>query len=282
MKAVGASLLAHMQQGTTTLALMWKVTRTDGEVFGFTSVDRTLTYGGLVYEAASGFTPSAIEGQMDLAVANLEVVGQLSSASMTEEDLQAGVWDRAAVEIFQVNWADVSMGRMMLGAGTLGNVTTGATGFRAELRGLAQQLQQPVGRVYAPSCDATLGDSRCGVDLGPLTETGTVTAGGTRSFTDSGRAEAADYWGGGVLEWLTGANASRRIEVQDFSAGVFTLHLGMPYPIVVGDTYSVTPGCRKRRTEDCNVKFSNVINFRGFPDVPGNDKVLGNATAADA
>ena len=283
MKTVGASLLSHMQQGTTTLAWCWKVTRADGEVFGFTSVDIPLTIDGVTYEAATGFTPSALEGQLDLAVPNLEVQGLLNSASITEADLLAGVWDGAEVEIFQVNFADLSQGAMTLQVGTIGQITSGTTAFRAEGRGLVQALQQPVGEVYSAACSANLGDSRCGVNLAPLTVTGTVTAvTSARAFTDSGRAEAADYFGAGVLEWLTGANAGQRIEVATFSGGAFTLHLAMPSAIAVGDTYSVYPGCRKRRTEDCLTKFSNVVNFRGFPDVPLNDKILGNAGAADA
>ena len=55
MKTASPALLAHMAQGTTTIAWCWKVTRTDGEVFGFTSVDRDLTIDGVTYAAATGF-----------------------------------------------------------------------------------------------------------------------------------------------------------------------------------------------------------------------------------
>jgi uncharacterized phage protein (TIGR02218 family) len=108
---------------------------------------------------------------------------------------------------------------------------------------------------------------------------GTVTgATDQRSFAASAMAQAADYFGAGVVTWVTGANAALKMEVRDFTAGGnFTLVQRMPYFIAVGDTFTVVPGCRKRRTEDCKTKFSNVVNFRGFPDVPLNDKVLGNA-----
>jgi hypothetical protein len=43
----------------------------------------------------------------------------------------------------------------------------------------------------------------------------------------------------------------------------------MPFEVVVGDAYSLLPGCRKRLAEDCRDKFNNVVNFRGFPHVPG-------------
>lgn len=279
MKTISPQLQAHLQQGTTTLARCWKCTRLDGQVFGFTSVDVDVVFAGVTYKAATGITPSAIDGRVDLSVSNLEVVGYLDSATITESDLLAGRWDGCAVEIFEVNYADLTQGRMLLASGTIGNVTAGRVAFTAELRGLTQQLQQPVGSVYAAACDATLGDARCGINLPALAVTGTVTTvTDRRSFAAGALAQVADYFGAGVVTWLTGANAGLRMEVRDFAAGgAFTLVLPMPYTVAVGDTFSVVPGCRKRRTEDCKTKFNNVVNFRGFPDLPLNDRVLGAA-----
>jgi uncharacterized phage protein (TIGR02218 family) len=278
MKARSAGLITHQGQGTTTLAWCWKVTRKDAQVFGFTSVDADLLIDGITYAAATGFTPSAIEGRADLSVANLDVAGLLDSASLTEADLLAGVWDGAQVEIFEVNYSDLTQGGMILRTGTIGNVSAGRTGFSAELRGLAQALQQGVGEVFTAGCPANLGDARCKVSMGPLTVTGAVTlATSAREFSDSSRAEADDYFGAGVVTWTSGANNGLPMEIRSFSAGVFQLALPMPYAIAVGDTYSLVPGCRKRAIDDCKTKFNNIVNFRGHPYVPGNDRVIGNA-----
>jgi uncharacterized phage protein (TIGR02218 family) len=285
VKTASVALKAHMARGTTTLAWCWKVTRTDGQVFGFTSVDKDLVIAGVTYAAATGVTPSQIESSADLSVPNLELQGFLDSEAITEEDLIAGKWDGAAVEIFEVNYADLTQGSMTLRAGVIGQVNAGALQFTAETRGLAQALQQPIGRVYAAACGANLGDARCTVDLGPFTVTGAVTSTTSRrNFADSSRTEADDWFGTGVVTWTSGANAGVSMEVGAFAAsgGVFTLWLPMVADIAVGDTYSAVPGCRKRRTEDCKGKFNNVVNHRGFPDVPLNDLVIGNATAADA
>jgi uncharacterized phage protein (TIGR02218 family) len=289
MKTVSPALLAHMALGTTTLAWCWRVIRTDGEMFGFTTVDKALQIGDLQvagvqlgnlrYEAATGMTPSAIEGQVGMAVPNLEMAGFLDSDSITVDDLLAGRWDDASVLIFQVNYNDLSMGAVILAAGKSGNVSSGTVGFKAEGRGLAQMYQQPVGEVYSAACPANLGDARCGVDLGPLTETGTVeSVEGLSAFTDTGLGTDDDHWG--LVTWLTGDNAGLSMEVANSQDGAITLHLPMWKPIVVGDTFEIIPKCHKRRTEDCSAKFDNVLNFRGFPDVPLNDKVIGNATAA--
>jgi len=283
VKTQTVALAAHRAIGTTTLAYCWRVTRLDAQVFAFTSHDANIVFEGVTYQAAPGFTPSAITSGSDLSVTNLEIVGPISTATVQEDDVIAGRWDGAAVEVFEVNYKDLSMGRMLISSGTLGNVATGQTQFQAEQRGIEQQLQQPVGRVFAPTCDATLGDARCGVNLPALQVSGTVTAvASTRAFTAAALTQASDYFGAGVVTWLTGANAALRMEVQTFASGVFGLALRMPYDITVGDTFTVVPGCRKRRTEDCKNKFVNVINFRGFPDVPGNNKVLGSAGLTSA
>ena len=54
----------------------------------------------------------------------------------------------------------------------------------------------------------------------------------------------------------------------------------MPRPVVPGDGFVVTAGCDKRFTT-CRDKFANVANFRGFPQMPGTDAVLGYPAPTD-
>ncbi len=50
----------------------------------------------------------------------------------------------------------------------------------------------------------------------------------------------------------------------------------MPAPIVTGDAFQVVAGCDKSLAS-CRDKFANVVNFRGFPDLPGNDYAVAYA-----
>ncbi|MGH6625138.1 MAG: DUF2163 domain-containing protein [Burkholderiaceae bacterium] len=277
MRAAGAALLAHYAQGSTTLARCWKCLRADGQVFGFTSVDIDIEFEGVTYKAATGFTPSAMEGKLDMSVPNLEVQGFLDSASITESDLLGGKWDNCEVEIFEVNYRDLTQGRMILATGKTGNVSAGRVGFIVELRGLLQTLQQPVGGYYTKTCPANFGDSKCGYNVEALRVSGTVSGVTNRAVFATALGQAADYFGAGVLTWTAGPNNGLKMEISAFTAGLFTLNAAMPFNIAVGDAFTVVPGCRKRRTEDCKTRWANVVNFRGFPDTPLNDKVLGSA-----
>lgn len=276
MKTVSVPLEQHLGAEVTTLATLWLVTRADGQTFGFTDHDRDLEYGGRVYAATAGFNPSNVATQSDFAVDDLEAQGALSPGGVTELDIAVGRWDGAAVRVFQVNWADLSQGELKVRKGELGEISlNGLGGFVAELRGMKDRLQRAITREYLPGCDADLGDARCGVALGPLTEIGTVSVASSASaLTATGLTSTADWFKYGHLTWLTGLNAGLEVEVKTYpGAGVMTLRFAMPFAIVVGDTFSVSPGCDKTKAT-CIAKFNNVLNHRGFDTVPGMDEML--------
>jgi uncharacterized phage protein (TIGR02218 family) len=168
MKTISANLDTHLNQTVTTLASCWKITRTDGVAFHFTDHDQDLTISGDEYESSRGFSRTAVENTSAMKVDNTDVEGILESDSITEEDLRAGKFDYAEVEVFLVNWADVSQGIMKMRKGWFGEISISQGGvFRTELRGLMQGINQKIIRSYGPLCDADLGDSRCKIDIDP-------------------------------------------------------------------------------------------------------------------
>lgn len=83
----------------------------------------------------------------------------------------------------------------------------------------------------------------------------------------------AGYFDGGVITFTSGANVGLSMEVRDYKAGQWTLQLPMPYVILAGDTYTMKAGC-DHSFGTCRDKFDNTINFGGFPDFPGVDKLI--------
>lgn len=168
MKSISAGLKAHMAQEVTTLCTCWKLTLTNASEYFFTSLDIDLTIDGDTYEADSGFQPTGIDQNSTLAVDNLETVSFLESARITEEDLLAGLYDYAEIDIFVINYKDLTQGKMYPAQGwILGEVAIYDNEFSAEARGKAQKLTQQIIELYSPECRATLGDTRCGITLNP-------------------------------------------------------------------------------------------------------------------
>ncbi|MBV9548266.1 MAG: DUF2163 domain-containing protein [Alphaproteobacteria bacterium] len=282
MKTLPPGLQDHLGSGATTLCWCWRLNRGDGTVLGFTDHDRALSFDGVAYEAATGFAAGEVQSALGLAVDNLNLSGALSSATLNEDDLAAGLYDNAGFQLWRVNWQDVSQ-RVLMKSGTLGEVTRQGSAFQAELRGLAQALNQKTGRAFSGLCDADLGDGRCGVTLTPISGT-VASVFDARRFTVSGLegAAAGDFTGGKLL-FTGGANQGRAAEVKRHSAGggVVTLELwqAMSTAVGTGDGFTITPGCDKSFAT-CRDRFGNGVNFRGFPHMPGNDSVVA-APAAD-
>ena len=163
MRALSPEFEAHLRSGATTLATCWLLRRSDGAKLGFTDHDRALSFDGCVFEPQAGASGSALEASSDFSVDNSEIEGALSSAHLSAEDLAAGRYDGAEVEIWRVNWASPEQ-RVLLRRAVLGDVTRKGGAFSAELRGLSARLDRVEGRVFGRLCDAVLGDARCRVD----------------------------------------------------------------------------------------------------------------------
>lgn len=271
MKECSATLASHLAEEVTRLASLWRVTRTDGMVMGFTDHDRDLVVDGLTYKAATGFTPTTVASSSGLSVDNLDIQSVLDSEDISEADLRAGVYDYATIEVMLVDHGAPDGGALYLRKGTLGEVKMSGPTFVAELRGMAQAFSNQIGQLYSPTCRADLGDSRCGVDRTALTVKGIVqTVTSRRSFHDPSRDDPEGWFRNGLLTWTSGANTGLSMEVRSFSAGKFELFLPMARTISPGDGYQAQAGCNKL-FDTCRDKFDNAAAFRGEPHVPGND-----------
>ena len=285
MKTLPPGLQAHLDQGTTTLCHCWRLTLLSGEKLGFTDHDEAVVFDATTFEASAGFTGSEIQSSLGFAVDNLEARGALQSTKLDANRLRAGDFDHATVEIWRVNWADPTQ-RILLRKGHLGEVTAGAGSFSAEVRGLAHVLNQQKGRLYQYGCDAILGDARCGFNTAQVAyqQSGVVMAVEAAAVVLSGISFADDWATRGVLKFTSGGGNGKSLAIKRHRRiGASTrieLWQTLPFTVVVGDGAMVTAGCDKQ-FQSCKGKFANVVNFRGFPHMPGNDFVAALAKEGD-
>lgn len=199
MRDIPEDLAARIESGAATLCHAWLLTRADGRVLGFTDHDRDLFVEGVTCRAASGWTAGASDAGVGMTCGSAAVQGGLDDDAITEGDVQAGLYDRATVELWRVDWERPDL-RVRSWVSTLAKLRRDGDGFTAELEGPMAALERVVGRTYGKMCDALLGDERCGVDVA----------------THAGKT------------------------------------------------------CDKRWSTCVDV-FGNAANFRGFPDIPGDD-----------
>ena len=281
MQSIPIALQAKLDSGVTTLAHGWIVRRRDGVVQGFTDHDSDLVIAGVTCRAGTGFTASEATSRFGQSIDGAELSGALADQSLTDSDLAAGRYDAADVESWLIDWSEPTL-HVLTARGHIGEVRREGDAFTAELRGLADRLSQETGRLYTAKCNADFGDSRCRADLTNPAWRGTgivVTLEATAAFTASGLAGFADgLFTAGRLTWTRGGNAGTSIEIKQHKLASGVVHLvlwqAMAEPIAAGDAFIVTAGCDKR-FPTCRDRFGNAVNFRGFPQIPGNDFLLG-------
>ncbi|MCV2868539.1 DUF2163 domain-containing protein [Defluviimonas sp. WL0002] len=276
---------AHLATGATTIARAFAVTRRDGMVLGFTDHDRILRFEDIEFHADTGLTAKAIQSGTGLAVDNSEAFGALSSDAITETDILAGRYDGAEVKAWLVNWMDPAQ-RALIFRGSLGEISRKGGAFTAELRGLSEALNQPQGRIYHARCSTVLGSAACGFDTrlpGYSAELPVEFIEDGRIFHFSAFAGFDDRWfEKGRLTVLNGeAKGLIGVVKNDRARGTGReLELWQSVGIAPrqGDTVRIEAGCDKR-AETCRLKFSNIVNFQGFPDIPGDDWLVNYPSA---
>jgi uncharacterized phage protein (TIGR02218 family) len=261
--------MTFLEGPLTTIALCWRIERRDGVVIGLTDHDRDLVLDGLVHCAAPGMTPSAIQRSDGLDGDTMDVAGALSSEAISERDLLAGRWDGARVMVFAVDWTGQA-GRVALGEGTIGAITTANGGFSAELRGASAALDRPVGEETSPECRAELGDRRCRVAMAGRRRFVRVVSVDERVLTIDAGEPLSGVYAGGLVRWFGGANSGLESAIAASADNTVTLRALPPLAAAAGDLIELSEGCDKSLAT-CASRFGNVVNFRGEPYLPGID-----------
>jgi len=286
MSGLNAALEAHLGTGVTTTCRCWALTRRDGVVMGFTDHDATLEFDGISFRPDTGLSALALQQSTGLSVDNTEALGALSDAAIREDEIEAGRYDGAEVRAWLVNWADVAA-RQLQFRGTIGELKRAGGAFEAELRGLTDALNVPLGRVYQKSCSAVLGDAECTFDLetpGYASTRGAEEVTDRRVFRFADMAGfAPDWFRHGVLKVQSGAadglQGMIKRDLVDGNARVIELWHPLGAGVVAGDQLRIEAGCDKRMPT-CQFKFNNLVNFQGFPDIPGDDWTISDPTRA--
>ena len=279
MRDVSQAFQAHLTGETTHLCQCWKVLRRDGHIFGFTDHDETLIFDGIAFVAETGLQGQARDERLGLAPGQADFAGAFTKLVIEEAVLADGLFDGASVETWLVDWYDPSQ-RLLMNVETMGDVRRSDHGFSAGLRSLADVFEQETGRRFLKSCSADLGDTRCGVkfDQARFRIEADVAQSMDGSHFTVKTSGISDRWlTGGRMRILSGvqagAQATVRAHRQSDDEAHITLWTALADVLEPGTKIELRAGCDKSFMT-CGEKFSNRINFRGFPHIPGNDLLM--------
>lgn len=264
----------------TTLATCFRIELQDGRILGFTTNVRSVVFEdepSLIYETASA-SKTAFSSTNTMSVDNIDATILLDSDKITKQDLEKGVYDNSKIRVFRFDYSIKPYNYNNIDKvveGIVGEVTRNKNSYSTEFRSKTQFMQNTVVNVVAPTCRATLGDSKCRKDLTDFTFYANISA--VNDFTtftiDLSTAKEDHYFAYGTVEFLSGESVGLIQEIKDNTGNLIKLQLPSVYTFAVNDQIKIIAGCDKKKAT-CKDKFNNVVNFRGFSFVPGLDNLI--------
>lgn len=262
--------LAWLDDALTTIAYGWRLDRDDGVSFGFTSHDKDIVINNFRYRAMPGMVPSSIALDDSLDVDSVEIEGVLTASAISEQDLEAGRWNGAQLQIELVNWASPNEEPLSLISGEFGEIVKSGDSFRVELLGPTSFLDEAIVPWTSPTCRARLGDKECKLSLHVHQRELQLSMQNETQFQFEAMDGTASDFTFGELRWLSGRNSGLSSAVLKGQGNLVWLADPPPSSAMPGDRALLTAGCDKNFAT-CRDRFANAVNFRGEPHLPGND-----------
>jgi uncharacterized phage protein (TIGR02218 family) len=266
------------------LASCVEILRTDSVAFRYTDHDHELVIGGNAYKPNGAYRMSAAEKRGGFRGGNAEFNGVFTDGDITHQDLVAGRFREAKITHLIIDYRYPWLGAFFSNVYWIESLTFDHEKWNAEISGLSSFLRKPVGDVYGRTCRHNLGDAGCkyNIDGDMVSKTVTLEYADQRyekfRFAQSGGL-GDGYYNFGRILWTSGDNAGIEAEVKTHEnpgggpQQNIVLAYPMPFTIDLNDGFNIWPGCSKT-IETCLTKFNNVVNFGGFPTIPGIDRML--------
>src|SRR5258708_7811903 len=178
MRTASAQLTTQLSLESTSLCRLWRITRKDGVVLRFTDAVNSVMYGGFKYRADISFTSSAILISASASRSqSITMTIVTDPTGIVEADLRARLYDEALGDIFIIDYLFPQYGAIQAFSGVVGTVRI--SDKRSATVELLPASSINSGRgigfeKFSPTCRASLGDSRCTVNINALSRSFTV------------------------------------------------------------------------------------------------------------
>ncbi|HEY2393872.1 MAG TPA: DUF2163 domain-containing protein [Candidatus Angelobacter sp.] len=276
---IGSTNLALFLQSATEfrMADLYTITLKAGTVLRYTTWDSSLAVlGNTFLTGPPNIERTAIEEQLGMAVSTIEVTITASATDLLSgvpilQAIGLGLFDGAAFKIERLfmDPTGQQIGTVIRFAGFIGPVDELTRSYAKITVNSGTDLlaMQLPAIILQPGCTNTLFDARCGLSKASFAESNNVQSGSTVNKLISASIKADGYYDNGQIAFTSGANSGLVKAVKQYLGQQFTFNSPLPFMPSAGDAFTAYPGCDKTQLT-CTNKFSNLVNFEGFPYVP--------------
>lgn len=146
----------------TTFCTLWTFTFPRRADIYLTDHDAVVRYDGTEYSPLRSADKTLSESKTGLSVDMGGLRTSLTLPNVTPQNIRDGLFDGAQLSEFRHDWR--SGETVLVQKGRLGEVTISGDDISIEWLGQASLLDQSTGRVFSRQCDASFGDTRCGLN----------------------------------------------------------------------------------------------------------------------
>lgn len=229
------------------------------------------------YKPLPGEATGTIQSATDLTIATMNFVMASSADSSLMTKINAQQMDNARITIERVFADTPDLGRMLVYVGFIGDVGWNRAGVQGQGRNVfdSMQTQWPY-YSYGDGCIWRFGSPGCGINTSSYTIQSSTS---TTSFNISSSSRVGlwvtninshgdDYYSFGRVTFTAGANSGQVRAVRNHIGDTLLLSHALPFQPAVGDLFTLFPGCRKRRVNDCTSKYNNSSAYNGYWTIP--------------
>jgi uncharacterized phage protein (TIGR02218 family) len=153
--------------------------------------------------------------------------------------------------------------------GYVGQVEIGRSMIKATINSMLGLLNvQYPRRLWQHDCGHIFGDAMCQFDRTSMQVLVVASTNTTTSQIWTGFAPSPlTLYNAGTIIGNTGANTGYRRTISDASNGIAYVTVPFIYPVAIGDTFTMLPGC-DHKLATCRDVFNNLAHHGGFPWIP--------------
>ncbi len=252
------------------------ITRQDGTIIRFSNADEPIIVtADATYPVVPGLKVSAVKHTANGEMPSCQFVGVYGVGyTFDANDLDTGLYDGAAVQLYKVDRSDLSR-KGLLFTGAMSNMRLDPINnlVSFDVKGPASAARRVLTQKRSPMCRTDLFSTLCGLNKASYAvSAAVVSVVDAFDFTVSGLAQADGYFNQGVVETANGV----AFEIATWTNSTQTLMSYLPVNrlLSVGLGLTLYPGCDKTLGANGCGRFSNALNFVGEPHF------LGTAAAA--
>lgn len=269
-----------METSPTPLMHMITITRADGEIERWHDQhDLSISDGNNIFSRGidrQSLSDIRYKSNGDVSFTQLMLAVTEDTSGLLSVDLITGMYNDAKVEINYAMYDDPTniLSKFIGYVGDINILTERVV--QLEVRSILSRSQKEIPIEILQECPAIFGDSagffKCCIDLGPLTDTFTVSNVISGKVWDANFSTARDddFYTFGKVTFSTGNLAGITLDVRSFTSSNGRVKTWVVPPGLspdYGDTGTIVAGCDKRyRT--C-VEFGNQLNYQGYPFIVG-------------